>query len=197
MDVETDEFGLFLDAIASRRVAPAGGSAAAFAGGLGAALAEMAVIHTRDKQGDSAEEELVHAQERLAHQRDALVTLADEDARAIDALFGKSTLENEQAALSRATGVPLSIAEACVTVLEISLDVSEHLAASVRQDFQTGLYLTFAAFEAAIRTADGNLDLLDDAAIQADMADRLSTARQTGTTAMDRLSEETGLARFF
>ena len=71
----------FLSGIASRRVTPAGGSASAVSGAIGASLCEMVCLHTVEKAGDDAvSQELVEAGETLRTQRDGLLTLADADA---------------------------------------------------------------------------------------------------------------------
>lgn len=192
MAYSTHEVGQFLDAIASSRVAPAGGSAAALTGAFGAALAEMAAHHTRAKHGETAAGSLRIAQERLFQQRTVLLTLADEDAEAIDALFADGAGEPDQAAVSRATGIPLSIAEACVEVLEEALDIAEQVDDNVRQDLDTALSLTVGAAWAAIRTVEPNLDLLEDDDVRLELEKRVDTTTERLSNTMDRMAETTG-----
>ncbi|MFB6085852.1 MAG: cyclodeaminase/cyclohydrolase family protein [Halodesulfurarchaeum sp.] len=192
MDYSTHEIGQFLEAVASTRVAPAGGSAAALTGAFGAALAEMAALHTRERGGDTDSGELTLARERLSRKRSVLLTLATEDAQAIDALFGAQTGDPDAGAVSRATGIPLSIAEACVTVLEEALDLAELIDGSVRQDLHTALYLTVSAAWAAIRTVEPNLDLLEEGEIRTELEARADRAAERVSAAMDRFGETTG-----
>lgn len=196
MDLGTHELDQFLDAIASSRVAPAGGSAAALTGAIGAALAEMAARHTRERRGETDAVDLTLAQERLAQQRTVLLTLASEDADAIGALFGEGAEDPDDAVVSRATGIPLSIADACVTVLEAALDIAESVDGAVRQDLHTALSLTVGAAWAAIRTVDPNLDLLEDAEVRVELEQRAETTTERLSKAVDRIAETTGEGPF-
>ncbi|MDZ7850527.1 MAG: cyclodeaminase/cyclohydrolase family protein [Halodesulfurarchaeum sp.] len=196
MDYSTHEIEQFLDAVASSRVAPAGGSAAALTGAFGAALAEMAAHHTLANHGETTAGNLKIAKERLSQQRTVLLTLAGEDAQAIDALFADGAGEPDQATVSRATGIPLSIAEACVEILEKSLDIAERVDDNVRQDLHTALYLTVGAASAAIRTVEPNLDLLQDDDVRLELEKRAETTTERLSTAIDRMAERTDVEFF-
>lgn len=197
MGYNTHEIGQFLDAVASPSVAPAGGSVAALVGAFGTSLAEMAAIHTRQKHGDeSVNSELTLSQERLAHQRSVLVTLADEDARTVESLFTDSDGTADQTIVNRAAGVPLTIAESCANVLEESLDIATHVDSRVAPDLHTGLFLTVAAYYAAIRTVEINLELIEDTVIRAELLERVTDLERSVSNTMDQLEATTDVEFF-
>jgi formiminotetrahydrofolate cyclodeaminase len=156
----------------------------------------MAARHTRERRGETDAVDLTLAQERLAQQRTVLLTLASEDADAIGALFGEGAEDPDDAVVSRATGIPLSIADACVTVLEAALDIAESVDGAVRQDLHTALSLTVGAAWAAIRTVDPNLDLLEDAEVRVELEQRAETTTERLSKAVDRIAETTGEGPF-
>ena len=194
----------FLDSIASPQVTPAGGSTAAVVGAMGAALCEMVCIHTVQKVGankadgsrdtheavdgprnshdtvdgpkDSHEtvDTLEHSRKVFHTQRDHLLTLADADAEAVDALLAATEpadLTHERRS-KRAIGVPLTIAEGCLTVLDEAPTVVTQGTASAVPDAITGAYLTHAAGLAAVFTVRTNLDAAGDPDFETRIDDR-------------------------
>lgn len=153
----------FLSGIASRRVTPAGGSASAVSGAIGASLCEMVCLHTVEKAGDDAvSEELVEAGETLRTQRDELLTLADADAAVVDGLFGANGNQRDEQQLKRAIGIPLTIARACLTVVESAEVVADTGTRTALADAATGVMLARAALQASLFTARSNLDAVPD-----------------------------------
>ncbi|WP_251328821.1 cyclodeaminase/cyclohydrolase family protein [Haloplanus pelagicus] len=153
----------FLDEIASESVAPAGGTAAAVAGGLGAALCEMVCIHTVGRGADAAG--LADVRDELRTQRGHLLDLAETDAAVVDELFGASGTEarpESGAGIERAVGVPLTTARACLTVLELATDVTATGTPTAVADAATGVLLVDAALRASLLTARHNLDRIPD-----------------------------------
>lgn len=114
-DQSLDEF---LSSIASERVTPAGGSATAVVGAIGAALCEMVCIHTVENNEDEAvAPDLAAVRDRLRRERSNLLGLAETDAQVVADLFPASDGGLDQTALKQSIGVPLTIAEACLNVL--------------------------------------------------------------------------------
>jgi len=184
----------FLDSIASPQVTPAGGSAAAVVGAMGAALCEMVCIHTVQKAGANTADgpgntretvdgprntretvdSLEHSREVFHTQRDHLLTLANADAKAVDALLaatGPVDLTRERRS-KRAIGVPLTIAEGCLTVLDEAPTVVAQGTTSAVPDAITGAYLTHAAGLAAVFTVRTNLDAASDPDFETRIGDR-------------------------
>ncbi|PSP60091.1 formimidoyltetrahydrofolate cyclodeaminase [Halobacteriales archaeon QH_7_66_37] len=173
----------FLSGIASRRVTPAGGSASAVSGAIGASLCEMVCLHTVEKAGDDAvSQELVEAGETLRTQRDGLLTLADADAAVVDGLFGANGDQRDEQQLKRAIGIPLTIARACLTVVESAEVVANISTRTALADAATGVMLARAALQASLFTARSNLDAVPDQSFVDGIGRR--------TTGIERTAEE-------
>lgn len=148
----------FLDRIASEHVAPAGGSAAAVVGAIGASLAEMAAIHTVQNEETDHRTRLVGAKRTLAANRSLLEGLAVADAWVVESAFGGSSPDLSDSVQKRLTAVPLAIAEVCLDVLSESRKLVSIVTQSVAQDLQTAITLVTGALRAALETAERNLD---------------------------------------
>ena len=186
--------GEFLDAVASERVAPAGGSAVAIAGATGAALCEMACVHTlaardesnpdgRDAADGSPQTEgptLTELGTDLERQRHTLLALAEGDAELVDELFGGGEGPTERLR-KRATGVPLAIAEASLAVLEGAAIVRNRARPGVAADAITGAYLADAAVGASLATVRANLETLSDEEFAAGVIDRVEAIEGSAT----------------
>ncbi|UWG50811.1 Formiminotetrahydrofolate cyclodeaminase [Halalkaliarchaeum sp. AArc-CO] len=158
MNYAEEPIGEFLEAVASERVVPAGGTAAAIVGAAGAALCEMTCIHAEHApvERPTAETELLaEARAELRRSRVRLLQLGDADAEAIEALRsvvrGADTDSEETTTEERrATGVPLTIAEACLSVLEAAEVAVELGAENATPDAVTGVLLAESALESAL-----------------------------------------------
>ncbi len=140
----------FLAALAAPTPAPGGGAATATACALAAALVEMtAAIGGSDE---------VAARGAAARARAA--ALADEDAAAYtEVIDAQRAGDGAQiaAALSRASDVPLAIAETAAEMGALAADVATSGRASVRGDAIAGALLAEAATAAAARLVEINL----------------------------------------
>ena len=158
MNVGEVSIGAFLEAVASERIVPAGGTAAAVVGATGAALCEMTCIHAEQatvERSPAEAELLADAQEELKRARVRLLQLGDADAEAIEALRSvvqRADTDNEEPTTEerRATGVPLTIAEACLSVLEAAEVAVELGAENATPDAVTGVLLAESALESAL-----------------------------------------------
>lgn len=128
----------FLDELASSAPVPGGGSGAALAGALGAALASMVCNLTVGKPKYAAvEEEIKDLLQQTETLRTRLTNLIEEDIAAYYTLSTAYKMPREtdeqkaartdaiQEALRSATQPPLAIAEACVQVLELCTPIAE------------------------------------------------------------------------
>jgi formiminotetrahydrofolate cyclodeaminase len=163
-----------LDRLASTDPTPGGGSAAAWAGATGAAL--VAMVGAMDKTRTGAPDErtrLDAARARAETVGAALRSLVDEDSAAYDAVMAayrlpKGTDEEKaarkaaiQAALDRATEVPLHTAEACLVVLQEAVTAAADGNPNATSDALTGGALAWAGLRGAlenvrINTKDGH-----------------------------------------
>jgi len=173
-----------LDRIASEHVAPAGGSAAAAVGAIGASLAEMAAIHTLQSGETDHEAQLAAANRSLNADRSLLAGLMDADARVVESAFGSFSSELDVRRRKQLVGVPLAIAEVCLDVLSESKDLVSIATRSVTQDLRTAITLVTAAVKASLETAEHNLDLLEGPAGDR-LADRVGDAAEWATVLTD------------
>lgn len=183
-DQTVDEF---LSEVASERVAPAGGTATAVVGALGAALCEMVCIHTVENDDGGVETTaLVEVRDDLHRQRGHLLQLADTDGRLVEELFGGDSGDVEQPEVKRSIGVPLTIADACLNVLELATDVTETGNRNAVADAATGVILTRSALRAAVFTVRSNVDQVSDASFVEDVERDVEEIESRGDDAYER-----------
>ena len=185
----------FLSDIASADVTPAGGSATAVVGATGAALCEMVCIHTVAK-ADHADvaATLADSRDELRATRATLLDLADRDGEAVDALLAASD-EDMAAATRRATGVPLAIAEACRTVLDHAVVVTELGTTNAVPDAATGAFLARSALQAAVFTVRYNVRGMDDPSFVAKMEERAADVESDSDAAFEQVLANAGAER--
>ncbi|MFN2156441.1 MAG: cyclodeaminase/cyclohydrolase family protein [Anaerolineae bacterium] len=128
----------FLDALASSAPAPGGGSVAALAGALGAALVSMVCNLTLGKKKYADVQDkisaLVERSETLRHELSDLLEADVEAYTGVSKAYGMPRETDEQKsarsaaiqeALKGATVVPMQVAEACVKVLDLCTPAAE------------------------------------------------------------------------
>jgi len=201
-DVTYDDtpIGEFLDAIASERVTPAGGTAAAITGATGAALCEMVCVHTVDAAdvrsdagseatvGESDGESLTELRTGLRRRRRKLLALGGKDATLVDELFGDEGTPSTRLQ-RRAAGIPLAIAEEAVAVLTDAETACRRGRSGVAADAKTGAYLADAAVRASLETVRINVAALPDRSFAMDLEDRAATVDESAAAIRRRLFE--------
>jgi glutamate formiminotransferase/formiminotetrahydrofolate cyclodeaminase len=198
-----ESLGGFVAAVAAPTAAPGGGSVAAHAGALGAALAQMvAGLTIGKKKYASVEAEM----KEIALQAAALVTeltaLVKRDAEAYSQVMAayKMPGENESdaatkkqavdAALLGAAEVPLETARACVRVLELSAAVAARGNPNAVSDAGVAALLAEAACRGAIYNVRINVGALENKAKGARLIEEcgrllgLATERVQSVTAL-------------
>jgi glutamate formiminotransferase/formiminotetrahydrofolate cyclodeaminase len=152
----------FLASIASTDPVPGGGSVAALAGALAAALGEMVAGLTEGrKKFEAVESEVKESHSSLSRARSALFDLVSEDAAAYKAVLEALRLPKETAeqkefreraleqATRRATESPLRTARAAAEVLALLEKMAVLGNPNARSDAAAGAQLAFAALKAA------------------------------------------------
>jgi methenyltetrahydrofolate cyclohydrolase len=155
-----------LDRLASDRPAPGGGAAAALTGAAAAALVAMVCrVTARHALSDKI---IVSAIERADALRVRLLKLIREDGEAYQGLLDARRTSrdqrgpHEQAALQRATAVPMEIAHSAASVLELCASVVDSVRPSTVGDLAVAAALSGAVVEASTLTARINLrDIVD------------------------------------
>ncbi|MFB6295243.1 MAG: cyclodeaminase/cyclohydrolase family protein [Halobacteriales archaeon] len=191
MDPSDQTLDEFLSSTASERVAPAGGTASAVVGATGAALCEMVCIHTIGND-ESAQGDVADARDELRRVRERLLDLADADARTVSDLFPADDGPDEST-LKRSIGVPLAIADACLTVLELAATVAADGTRTAVVDAGTGVFLARSALRASVFTARSNLALVSDPSFVARIERRTAAierdAEEASEQAMQRIEQ--------
>jgi formiminotetrahydrofolate cyclodeaminase len=155
----------FLDRLASADPTPGGGAAAALTGAMAAALVSMACRVTNRRAPSEA---LVAVANDAEHLRRRLLTLMKEDIEAYESVLESRRAEPDrrgalmQAALRRATTVPLDTASAVEDVLELCATTLDGVRASTIGDLGVAVALGGAALDAAMLTARINLREIAD-----------------------------------
>ncbi len=165
----------FTDNLAQAAPTPGGGSAAALAGALSAALVQMVcdlTIGRRQYEAhDAALKEIRRKAEAL---RRDLLALVDRDAQAYDAVVAalrlpKGTEEEKRVrseALSRAnifaTETPMATADACAALLTLAVEVARKGNVNAASDAGTGALLAYGGLRSAIMNIRINLKGIKD-----------------------------------
>lgn len=156
----------FLAALASSAPVPGGGAAAALGGALGAGLVGMVsrVTAERDPSTREAMTSITSAADQL---RERLAALMGEDMEAYRGLLRTRKREpgsvSVEAAMMRATEVPLGVVRASRDVLALCARTAPRARASALSDLGVAAALAWGALDAAALTVRTNLrDLRDD-----------------------------------
>jgi len=166
-----------LDALASSKATPGGGSAAAIIGAMGAALVSMVCNLTigKKKYADVEGEmkEVLHKAEALRHK---LTGMIEDDVKAFDQVMAAYGMAKEtdaekaardkaiQAALKQATEVPLRCCHAAREVIELAAIASEKGNLNVISDAGVGVLAAYAALRSAALNVFTNAKIITDKA---------------------------------
>jgi formiminotetrahydrofolate cyclodeaminase len=190
-----------LDAFASPSPTPGGGSAAALAGSVGAALLMMVarLPKTRGSEGDRGA--LDAAAGELEHLRGRLRDLVDLDSRAYEAVMSAYKLpkssdldraarrEAIQQALREATATPLAVMECSARALGHAGAIASHGSRNAASDVGVGVELLAAALRAARLNVEINLEGLEDSGHAATVRGRADDLERRGVQAAERARE--------
>jgi len=190
--VADQPIGQFADDVASTRVTPSGGAVAAVSGAMSASLCEMVCIHTANSDTPAAA--LSDLADEFGRHRRRLLTLADEDATAVDSLQAafkesEATSHTVQTAAKRATDIPLETATVCLAIIGAGVDVVENGNPNAVADAVTGIMLAHAAHRSAVFTVRANLELLADPEAVSNRERQATDLAQAAQAAIDRVDE--------
>jgi formiminotetrahydrofolate cyclodeaminase len=169
-----------LDELAAPMPTPGGGTASAIVGAIGVSLLMMVAGLARTRTNtDEEKASQASARQALASIRDRLQQLADEDARAFNAVMAayrlpKGSDEEQasrtravQAALASAAAVPLDTLRACAEAMTEAEGVARSGNPSAASDVRVALELVEAAAAGAAANVRVNLERITDAAFVA------------------------------
>lgn len=155
-----------LDDVAAQTPAPGGGTSAAWATALAAALVEMAAGFTLAREEYARVHERMRiAGSRAAELRAAALRLAEEELRAYEPVLAAMSLPPDDpsradrvaTSLSAAANSPLEIGRAAAEVAELAAEVAATGNRSLEGDAVAGAFLADAACRAASRLVEINL----------------------------------------
>jgi glutamate formiminotransferase/formiminotetrahydrofolate cyclodeaminase len=169
----------FADEVSSNSPAPGGGSVAALAGSLGAALAAMVANLTVGKAGyEAAWASSSSLAERAQALKAALLGAVDDDTRAFDGVLAamrlpKATDAEKRAradaiavAYEKATAVPLATARLCLQALELAEQAAATGNRNSASDAGVGALLAKAGLDAAVLNVRINLPSVREGAFK-------------------------------
>ena len=193
-DLTIDEF---LAAVAADTPAPGGGSVAALAGALGAALAAMVAGLTVGRERYAAHDaEMRSLLAQASALRQELVALMDADTAAYTAVMAAYKLPKDtepqraeraatiQAALRGAAETPLAAAAACADVLRLTVQAAAHGNRNAASDAAVSALMAHAGLRGAARNVLINLKSIDDEAFCRTAETRVADLLQAGEQAL-------------
>jgi len=173
----------FLDELASNSPTPGGGSVAALAGALGAALVSMVGNLTIGKKKyEDVEEDIkkiISFSEKLRYE---LSQLIEEDVKAFNNFMAtykmpketedekKIRAEKIQESLIKAAKIPLRVAYKCIDILSLSKEVAEKGNINVVSDAGVAVLMAEAALESAILNVKINLRMITDEKVKTELS---------------------------
>jgi len=176
----------FIEELASNSPAPGGGSAAALAGSLGAALSIMVCNFTEGKpKFSSVHDEISQIKQKGMALKNDLTDYIDADTDAFDEVMKayklpketdpEKTLRSEkiQEATKEATLLPLKVAESCVDVLKLSLRVLTIGNPNTACDAAVSGVTAYAGFQGAIFNVKINLSSIKDETFLQNVRDKI------------------------
>ena len=192
----------FLDDLASSAPTPGGGTAAAVAGAMGAALAEMVAALTlgREKYA-SSHEAMRPIAEAAAAARTSLLDLSRQDSEAFDEVVAArrlpKTTDEEKAARDakiaaanlRAAQVPLETARTAAGLLELIPELAEKGNPNAASDAGSAALLLEAAVQGALLNVAINLAGLSDSDLSEEIREEAETLQVDSSRLRDRALE--------
>jgi len=188
----------FVNEVSRDTPAPGGGSIAALAGALGAALAAMVANLTQGRGGPAAEPHLLAAAAQAQRAKDALVLAVDEDTNAFNAYMEARRLPagtpaekaaREQAmqdGLKSAVAVPLATAKACLEAMEAAELAMHHGNPASITDTMVGFTIAFAGVRGGIWNVLINLKDITDPGYNAGMKAECGSLLKAAQSLLDR-----------
>ncbi len=174
----------FVDATAAAKPTPGGGSTAALAGALAAALTQMvAGLTVGRKKYAAVSDEAQVIKEQAAELREALTRAISEDSAAFEALmaayrYKKLSAEEQKAAIETATvgaaEVPLRVAELSLQAAELALVMARDGNVNAVSDAAAGALMAEAAVQAAALNVKINAVGMIDQALAQEMRARVT-----------------------
>jgi len=177
----------FVDRVASAEPIPGGGSVAALAGALGAALGQMAIRITREKKNyEQHAGRYADALDRLSRHTAELLGFVDRDSEAYERVMAayklpKDSPDRERAiqdGLMHATEIPCRTGSSAAEALRICEDLRSIIHVNVASDFQVGVQMLRTSVRGAVANMRTNLTGIKDPAARIRYEDMILSFEQ-------------------
>lgn len=176
----------FINAVSSESPAPGGGSVAAFAGALSAALVNMVINLSIGKEKFQEHEEELRKIRKKSHElQERLTHYVDEDTRTFNLVMEaykmpKDTEEAKakrseaiQGAMKKAAELPLEVAKCCLEIIKFSDVVITRGNPNCLSDGGVGCLMAHAGLKGAIFNVQINLGSIKDEEYKARLVDEI------------------------
>jgi formiminotetrahydrofolate cyclodeaminase len=196
------QVGAWLDELASAAPAPGGGAAAALSASAGASLIAMVCNLTIGKPRYAAFDDVMTAALARAEQiRQAALDLAEEDARAFDAVIAAYRLpkgtdaeaatrrQAVQQATAGAAEVPLRVAGLAADVIVLAEEILPGANASVLSDVAVAASMARAALDSSMVNVEINFNALDAGEARTKIAQEVRRYHETDALADSVIAE--------
>jgi len=190
----------FLDEVASSSPAPGGGSVAALAGALGAALTSMVCNLTLGKKKYAdVEDEMKKVMEQSEHLREQFTALIERDTDAFNKVMEAIALPKDtdpqkalrsaaiREATKEATLVPLEVMKHCIDALALAQAVVSKGNANSVSDAGVSAFMLHAALESAALNVRINLNGLNDPEFVGWKQDEVQSLRSTSAVVLEEI----------
>ncbi len=190
----------FVDEVSRESPAPGGGSIAALAGSLGAALSSMVANLTANKRGSEAvDEPLNKAAEEAQEIKFALIKAVDADTNAFNAYMNARRLPSktdeekrlkhqaEQDGLKQAVQVPLRTAELSLQALDVAQVVVQYGNPNSITDVGVGAQMSFAGVKGGVYNVLINLKDIEDRQFVKEMKARCNELEQQAGVKLEKV----------
>lgn len=190
----------FLDEVASSAPAPGGGSVAALAGALGAALTSMVCnLTVGKKRYAEVEDEMKKVLAQAEHLREQFTGLVERDTHAFNKVMEAFALPKDtdpqkalraaaiREATKEATLVPLEVMKHCIDALALAQVVAARGNANSVSDAGVSAIMLHAALEGAALNVRINLNGLDDADFVGWKQDEVQSLRSTSALMLEEV----------
>ena len=173
----------FVERVASAEPAPGGGSVAALAGAVGAALGQMALRITKGKKNYAQHaDRYADALDRLAPYTSTLLELIDADAEAYGRVMAAYKLPKNspqrdgaiQDGLIRATDIPSRTANCAAEALRVLEQLRSIIHPNVASDLQVGMQMLRSSLRGAIANMRTNLTQVKDSDVRVRYEDMIT-----------------------
>jgi len=175
------------DALRAAEPIPGGGSVAALAGALGAALGQMAIRITREKKNyQQHAERYADALDRLSRHTAELLGFVDRDSEAYERVMAayklpKDSPDRERAiqdGLMHATEIPCRTGSSAAEALRICEDLRSIIHVNAASDFQVGVQMLQTSVRGAVANMRTNLTGIKDPAARIRYEDMILSFEQ-------------------